>query len=352
MYYIGIDAHKKYSQVSVMDEKGKILERAKVNNRREELQGALKEYTKAGAKAVMESGWNWGLVYDMLADEVEEMKVAHPLKVKAIAEAKIKTDKISADTLAHLLRADLIPECYVRGRENQRIQQVLRQRMFLVRIQTMVKNRIKNLIDRQETVREEVNVYSDLFGVKGLSFLRGVNLPVLERKLMDEHLELLDDVRNRIRSVEAVIEQLKQDDEIVRRLESIPGIGKFFGMLLRQEIDKIERFDNSDKLSSYAGLIPSTHSSGGKTYHGRIIKQGNKYIRWAIIEAVIPAIRTDSQLRSYYETMKIKKGHNAAKVATARRLLKIVYQVWKEKRFYQSRTSRMDRSGYLLTSRA
>lgn len=104
MYYIGIDAHKRYSQISVMDEKGKIVERTKLVNRREELQGALKEYAQAGARAVMESGWNWGLVYDMLSDEMTEMKVAHPLKVKAIAEAKIKTDKISADTLACCVR--------------------------------------------------------------------------------------------------------------------------------------------------------------------------------------------------------------------------------------------------------
>lgn len=244
----------------------------------------------------------------------------------------------------------MIPECYVRERDNQRIQQVLRQRMFLVRVQTMVKNRIKNLIDRQENVREEVQGYTDLFGVKGLSFLRAAQLPVLERKLLNEHLELLEDVRTRIRSVEAMIEQLKQDDPVVRRLESIPGIGKFLGMLIRQEIDKIGRFKTSDKLCGYAGLVPSTYSSGGKTFHGNIIKQGNKFIRWAMIEAVTPAIRSDAQLRSYYEALKVKKGYNAAKVATARRLLKIVYQVWKEERFYQQRSSKRDRSVLLLTS--
>ena len=65
-----------------------------------------------------------GLLYDMFSDCVDELKIGHPLKVKAITEAKIKTDKISADILAHLLRADLIPECYVRGKSSQRIQQV------------------------------------------------------------------------------------------------------------------------------------------------------------------------------------------------------------------------------------
>lgn len=338
-YSIGIDAHRRYSQISVMTESGKIIDRQKVNNDRKSITQVLKPYAGNGSSAVLESGWNWGLIYEMVSDSIDEVKVAHPLKVKAIAEAKIKTDKISADILAHLLRADLIPECYVRDADSQRIQQVLRQRMFFVRLRTMVKNKIHSLIDRQENAREEVLGYTDLFGTKGMQFLRSVELPVLERKLLDGDLELLEELKTRIAVIESILEQLKENDSIVERLKSIPGIGKFFGMLIRHEIDKIERFPTSDKLCSYAGLVPSTYSSGGKTYHGRIIKQGNKFIRWALIEAVVPAITADAQLRSFYYSVKAKKGSNAAKVATARRLLKIVYQVWKENRFYQTKSS-------------
>lgn len=105
-------------------------------------------------------------------------------------------------------------------------------------------------------------------------------------------------------------------------------------------MNKIERFPASNKLCAYAGLVPSNYSSGGKTYHGRIIKQGNKYLRWSLIEAVIPATRKDAQICSYYYLMKAKKGSNSAKVVTTRRLLKIVYQIWKENRFYRIKTSR------------
>jgi len=340
MYVIGIDAHRRYSQLTVMKEDGKIVNRQKVHNNRENIKDALSSYGKDTSKAVLESSWNWGLLHDIYSDYIDEVKVAHPLKVKAIAEAKIKTDKISADILAHLLRADLIPECYVRDAKSRRIQQVLRQRMFLVKLQTMVKNKIHNLIDRQENAREEAQGYSDLFGVRGMHFLRTADIPLLERKLLDDQLELLEEIRTRIKAVGSVLEQLKENDEIVTRLKTIPGIGEFISMLIRHEIDKIERFSTSDKLCSYAGLVPSTYSSGGKTYHGRIIKQGNKYIRWALIEAVVPAVGSDPQIRSYYYSMKAKKGSNAAKVATARRLLKIVYQVWKEKRFYTKKSSR------------
>ena len=106
----------------------------------------------------------------MFSDCDLEIKVAHPLKVKVIAEAKIKTDKISADILAHLLRVDLIPECYVRGKSSQRIQQVLRQRMFLLRLKTMVKNKIHNLIDRQEDAREQAKVLLIYLEQKGCNF--------------------------------------------------------------------------------------------------------------------------------------------------------------------------------------
>jgi transposase len=246
-----------------MQENGKIINRYKVNNDRKSIKAALRPYAKDGSKAVLELGRNWGLLYDIVSDCIDEVKVAHPLKVKARAEAKIKTDKISADILTHLLRADLIPECYVRSKNSQRIQQVLRQRMFLVRLQTMVKNKIHNLIDRQEEVREQAQSFTDLFGAKGMQFLRSVELPVLERKLLGGQLELLEELRTRISLIEYILAQIKENDEIAERLKTVPGIGECFTMLIRHEIDKIERFPTSNKLCSYAGLVPSTYSSVG-----------------------------------------------------------------------------------------
>lgn len=132
------------------------------------------------------------------------------------------------------------------------------------------------------------------------------------------------ELRTLISLVESILVQLKENDEIVERLKTILGIGEFLAMLIRHEIDKIERFPTSNKLCAYAGLVPSTYSSGGKNYHGRIIKQCNKYPRWASIKAVVPAVRKDAQIRNYYNSMKAKKCSNSAKVATTRRLLKIV----------------------------
>ena len=98
-----------------MQENGNIINRCKVNNDRKSIKAALSPYAQDGSKAVLESGWNCGLIYNIVSDCDLKVKVAHPLKVKAIAEAKIKRDKISADILTHLLNADLIPECYIRS---------------------------------------------------------------------------------------------------------------------------------------------------------------------------------------------------------------------------------------------
>jgi len=89
------------------------------------------------------------------------------------------------------------------------------------------------------------------------------------------------------------------------------------------EIDDIGRFRDERKLCAYAGLVPSTYASGGKVFHGRITKTGNKWLRWALIEAVLPVARSDADLHADYERLKIRRDANAAKVATARRLLTI-----------------------------
>lgn len=152
-YYIGVDHHKKFSYFSVMNERGVVVKEGRIGNSKESVENFLgKEYSE-GASAVLEAGRNWTVMHDWLEEEVDEVKLAHPLKVRAIAEAKIKTDKIDAKTLAHLLRADLIPEAYVPGKDTRVVKNILRQRMFLVKLSTMVKNRIHVIIDRHPEVR-------------------------------------------------------------------------------------------------------------------------------------------------------------------------------------------------------
>jgi len=332
-YYVGVDNHKKFSYFSIMNQRGVVVKEGKVVNTKEAVNRFLgKEYTK-DTSAVLEAGRNWTVMHDWLEGTVDEVTLAHPMKVKAIAEAKIKTDKIDAKTLAHLLRCDLIPEAYVCDKETRITKNILRQRMFLVKLSTMVKNRIHLIIDRHPQIRGQIDP-SDLFGKQGIEWLSLVKLPKEDRRILDEELELLMYLRQKISASDHWVVQLGKDNMQAKLLMTIPGIGKFFALLIATEIDDIARFRNKKKFASYAGLIPSVHSSADKRFYGKIIGHGNKYLRWALIEAVWPAIKKDLSLRELYESLKVRKGANKAKVAVARRLALIVYRVLSQRRPY------------------
>lgn len=334
-YFIGVDFHKSFSYLAILDQLGQVVKHGKIINNPEELRHFLSPYRFNKCSAVLEAGRNWTLMYDWLEDIVKKVSLAHPLKVKAIASAKIKTDKIDAKVLAHLLRADLIPMAYVPTKEAQQARNILRQRMFFVRLQTMLKNRIRTILDRHpELERPPAKL---LFAAKNRSWFKELPLPEVEHQLVLEDLLLLNALKERIAQSDTTIESLAKTKKEIHYLQTIPGIGLFFATLITYEIDDIERFPNPKKLAAYVGLVPSTYVSGNKAFHGRITKQGNKYLRWALVEAVWPAIRKDGELRSYYQRIKTRKGANPAKVATARRLLTIVYHILKEKRSYKIR---------------
>lgn len=254
-------------------------------------------------------------------DEVlDDVALAHPLKVKAIAEARIKTDKISADILADLLRTNLLPRAYAPSKQTRDIKNILRQRMFFVRLQTMIKNQIYNIPDRNPEALTQAPEVSDLFGAAGMRWLSHVAIAGEDDTLLSSELGLLRHLKEEITLNNGMVKELAKRDTRTRLLESIPGIGPFFSVLILYEIDDISRFRDDKKLCSYAGIVPSTYSSGGKTFHGRITKTGNKWLRWAAIEAAQTAVRRDAEFRAYYQTIRARKGTNAAKVATARRL--------------------------------
>jgi len=128
-----------------------------------------------------------------------------------------------------------------------------------------------------------------------------------------------------------------QGDEIVPRLASLPGIGPFFAVLLRYEVNDMTRFRSAKKFACYTGFIPSTYASNTRMYHGPLTKQGNRWLRWAFIEAVSPALRASSALRRYYDQIKARRGAHAARVCTARKLAELAWTVWTQRRCYENR---------------
>jgi transposase len=162
-----------------------------------------------------------------------------------------------------------------------------------------------------------------------------LELSASEADILRTDLALLGALEGHIKRSNHWVSRLAKQDERAKLLATLPGIGDFFAVLLAVEIDEARRFVRAEKLCAYAGLVPSTYASGGYVHHGRITKQGNKWIRWACIEAVYPAIRQDPDLAALYGRLKVSKGANVAKVAVAKRLLTIAYRVLTERRPYR-----------------
>jgi transposase len=335
MKYIALDCHKKYDHATLIDADTGEIRNKRLNHSKEEFSEFIGN--NAGTKLVIESCRDWARSYELTKDMVDEVVLAHPLKVKAIASAKIKTDKIDSQILARLLAADLIPEAHLRNAENREKQRVIRHRAFMVAIRSRLKCRVHGLVDGLVmTADVQADKPFDLFRPKGRRWLASLNWSADDRELIESHLSVLDVVDREITATNAMVREIFERDSDAQLLATIPGIGVTLSTLISIEIDGIERFDSVGKLCSYAGLVPSTHSSGGKTYHGRITAEGNRWIRWALVEAVTPASKGHAEVRAKLQELRNTKGANVAKTILARWILKVVYHVLKERRPYVS----------------
>jgi transposase len=232
-------------------ETGEVLKEERLINRREEFVSFLDSLPRP-IRLVMEASGNLAYLCECLEDLVEEIQIAHPLRTKAIASAKIKTDRIDDGILAHLGMADLVPQSYFPPREVRDLREILRHRAFLVALQTRVKNRIHSYLWRLGIEMEQ----TDLFGRSGLRWLMGLELREPYRGLMDQDLRVLEVLQGEIKSATQVIERLAKEDSRVRLLLPIRGIGKYSAMLILAEIGEIDRFAGPKKLVSFSGLCP------------------------------------------------------------------------------------------------
>jgi transposase len=334
MFFAGLDYSKHFSVATVVDGKGRVVKKGKLLNRRSEYEDFFRGLSKV--KAVMEAGWNYHVGAELLEGLVVEIKLAHPLKVRAIAEAKIKTDSIDSLTLAQLLRGDLIPEAYFRNQEEREKQEVLRLRSFFVRQRTAIRNRIHCLIDGQkEEIREGARQFSDLFGRKGKSWLKGLALPAVACDALVDLLDQEERSGEKIKNSNKQVKEFYEKDQDCKRIDTIPGFGAFLSVLAKVEIGTIDRFKSASHLCSYAGVIPSTYSSGGKTWHGRVVKGGNRHLRWCLVEAAIHSLKQQGELKRFFQRIRRKKGSKVARIATARKITFILYRILKERDTYR-----------------
>ena len=335
MKYIGLDLHKKSIFATVLDDDGNILSKANIGSKKGDLSHYLKRQGGGNDLSVaMEASYNWLYYFRILESLTDNITVAHPLKTRIIGEAKIKTDKIDSKVLAYMLRADMLPSVYIPARISMENKLLLRSRISLVRIRTQIKNKIHAIIDRNKDSYSGLENLSDIFGKTGTSILKDTEIPQPDYMILASYLDLIKDINKKIAELEAEIDRRIITDKGMELLKTIPGIGKFTAFIIKSEIDDIDRFISKEKFASYAGLIPSVHQSGTKSYTGKITKQGNKFIRWALTEAAHSAIRYSEYFRYHYNKVKARRGANSAIVAVARRIAEIVYVMLKEKRGY------------------
>lgn len=320
MQYVGLDVHKNSTQAVVLDDQGNKIKDERFASTIADLDKFIGELDKE-IEIVMEASSVWQHLYEYLEDECYKVKLAHPLKTRLIAEARIKTDKRDAETLAQLLRVNLLPESYVPHKHARRERQISRHRASLIDIRTMIKNKIHAIL-RRHGIKHE---FSDLFGKGGMEFLRTVRLPVTSRFELDQYIVILRLLNHKIDETKNKIEMFTEVNPAARRLMQIPGISHYSSLMIMAEIGDIGRFSSSKKLCSYAGLVPSTYQSGETTRHGRITKQGSVWLRRILIQSANVAIRYDDVLGKFYRRLSKKKGHNKAIVATARKMLKYIY---------------------------
>jgi transposase len=255
------------------------------------------------------------------------VQVANAYKVKLIAEARIKTDKVDARILAELLRVKFIPEVYIPKQEIRVWREVFRGRSHIVRMRVQLYNRIHAILDRYG-----IEYNAKQLRAKGASsWLETLELPEAIEESISQYIELIHQLTEQVNVFEKRLKgKIKLDKKakyIIELLMSIPGIGWLSALALYLEIVDIQRFKSPKKLWSYTGLIPGVHQSGEVQRGGKLTKQGNSLIRWMIVE--------DAWRGNLYERHKKKIGKTRAILPVARALLYAVYQVWHKEKKYE-----------------
>jgi transposase len=320
-HYIGFDLHKNYSLATAMNEKGEINnQQVKLPNRGQNILNFLEPFPRP--KIAVEAGSNWYWFIDLLQDHNYDVVLSHPKKTKAIASAKIMTDKISSETLTHLLRTNLLPTSYILPRQLRQTRDLLRHRVALVTIRTSLKNRIHAIL-------RNFNFhcpFTDLFGKSGRAWLKQVPLKENYRLFIDNFLSLIDTIEPKIKELDKMIKEIAQENPQATLLDEIPGIDYYSALLIAMEIGDIRRFPDHRHLCSYIGIVPSTHRSGNIDYTGSITKEGNRWLRWIINEAAQKAeVSLHNPYRRLYRKISEKKGPAKARIAVARKIATAIY---------------------------
>jgi transposase len=322
MRVIGLDVHRSFAVVAIL-EGGELRSGGRIDLTRDAVL-AFGRQLRADDEVVLEATGNTAVIVRLLRPFVRRVVIANPLQVRAIAHAKVKTDKIDAAVLAKLHASGFLPEVWMPDEATETIRRLVAQRGQVVRQMTRTKNRIHGILHANL-----IPPYlGNLFGAAGRSWLAEQPLAEDEKLAIQRHLADLDQCAADLAALDQALALRALEDERVRRLMTIGGVDVTVALGLLGAIGDIARFASPEKLVSYLGLNPSVRQSGsGPAHHGRISKQGRAHARGMLVEAAWAASRAPGPLRAFFLRIQARRGKPVAAVATARKLAVLAWHL-------------------------
>jgi transposase len=325
MNYIGMDIHKEFTVAIAKDRDGKLLAKDKFINTKNNFEKFFKDFPPKETLIVMESTSVWEYIYEILEEMGYDVKLANPVKTRAIAEARIKTDSIDADTLCDLLRANLVAECYIHSKETRQIRELVRGRKTFEKQGTQIKNRIHAIL-----IKKGLKIPTEGIGSGAMKYLLETQK---DNYILVQYIEELKEHGKRTELIERKIREVASENSDAVLLMGIPGIAEIRALEIVTEIGDIERFPTAEKLCSYAGLVPGIKQSGSTLIVGRLVKQASMNLKHVLIEASWSLIRHKgkNRYREFYEKLAKKKSKQKAICAVARKLCCTIHAILRKK---------------------
>ena len=323
--YIGIDLHKAFFQTCAMTATGERLWEGRFPRTAEGIARFMARGVGAThAIAVEASGPTWTFV-DALAPTAASICVVDPRKTKLKAGCAAKTDRLDARRLADALRRDSVVSIYIPPAAIRELREVCRGRHQVVRLRTRLAQMIRALLLRTGAGEPPG---TRLFAAPALGWLAQVTLPPDAERSLRRLERLYRAVHADVVAADAEVKHRAGADPIAQALSTLTGIGPVLGLSLRAEIGDISRFAGGPALASYAGLVPRVDRSADRVYHGRITREGSPWLRWALVEAAMHAIKRSDATGRWARRLAIRKGIHKARVALARVLCDDVVARW------------------------
>ena len=274
--------------------------------------------------AVIESMTGARLVHDTLEQEGWDVEIADAQKVKGLAPLACKTDKIDSMVLAMLSQRDLVPAIWLPDPRIREERELARFRLHLVKHKSALKNRVHStLINFGKPCP-----VTDLFGVEGRALLARLQVPQPWRGNITASVKLIDDLEDQIAEINRKLREGHAEHPYIPLLMSAPGIGWVLAFTIAAEIGQVERFASPEKLTGYTGLCPRVNQSGDKDRRGPLTKHGPTYLRWALLEATMHALKHPAYAQRYQRNKRRLGKQRGAKIAQVDIARRLAHAIW------------------------